>query len=103
MAKMIKSKLKNQPQIINLMDFYLPLRGNLRRRNSTDSSNKEVEQAQIEKELTEIDRNYDFDDPQAIDWDLLIVFFTFCISQFASLERLGASHRRQTLQQTNLR
>jgi hypothetical protein len=71
---MIKSKLKNQPQILNLMDFYLPLRGNMRRRgNSFDQQNKEVDEAQIEKEITEIERHYDFDNPSAIDWDLLIV------------------------------
>jgi hypothetical protein len=29
----------------------------------------------IEKEITEIDKNYDFDLPTAIDWDLLIVSF----------------------------
>jgi hypothetical protein len=32
------------------MDFYLPLRGNLRRRNSA-SDGKEMDEAQIEKEI----------------------------------------------------
>lgn len=54
------------------MDFYLPLRGNLRRRNSAGDS-KELDEAQIEKEISEIERHYDFDNPSAIDWDLLIV------------------------------
>jgi len=44
------------------MDFYLPLRGNLRRRNSAGDS-KELDEAQIEKEITEIERHYDFDNP----------------------------------------
>lgn len=35
----IKGKLKNEPIIINLLDFYKPLRGN-KRRGSSDS--KEV-------------------------------------------------------------
>jgi hypothetical protein len=38
---MIKSKLRNQPQIINLMDFYLPLRGNQKKKGSFDANNKE--------------------------------------------------------------
>lgn len=36
------------------------------------SSNPD-EEKRIEKEITEIDRHYDFDVPSAIDWDLLIV------------------------------
>lgn len=80
---MIKSKLKNQPQIINLLDFYLPVRGNMRRKSSILSgggdhasahdSNSKEDEARIEKEITEIDKHYDFDVPSAIDWDLLIV------------------------------
>lgn len=57
------------------MDFYLPLRGNLRRKGSTDSSQKDLDEAQIEKEIIEIERHYDFDNPSAIDWDLLVVSF----------------------------
>ncbi len=68
---MIKSKLKMQPVVINLKDFYLPLRGNLRRKNS-QSDDKESED-KITKEISEINRHYDFDNPSAIDWDLLIV------------------------------
>jgi uridine kinase len=71
-AKMIKSKLKGQPQIINLIDFYLPVRGNMRRKSSLTSDLKEDEET-VAKELTEINKNYDFDVPSAIDWDLLIV------------------------------
>lgn len=61
------------------MDFYLPLRGNLRRRNSFDQQNKEADEAQIEKEITEIERHYDFDNPSAIDWDLLLVRRSHCL------------------------
>ena len=79
---MIKSKLKNQPQIINLFDFYLPVRGNMRRKSSIVSGggdhgsanlDSKEDEARIEKEITEIDRHYDFDVPSALDWELLIV------------------------------
>lgn len=33
----------------------------------------DTDEAKIEKEINEIERNYDFDNPSAIDWDLLIV------------------------------
>ena len=70
-ANLIKTKLKNQPHIINLIDFYLPLRGNMRRKSSLPTES-EGDVAVIEKEITEIDKHYDFDVPQAIDWELLI-------------------------------
>ena len=76
---MIKSKLRNQPQIINLIDFYLPVRGNMRRKSSIVPEEQQLGEtkskgeARIEKEITEIDKRYDFDVPSAIDWDLLIV------------------------------
>ena len=64
-AKMIKSKLKDEPRILNLIDFYLPLR---------QAAEVGVEsEAEVEKELAEIDRLHDFDVPSAIDWDLLVV------------------------------
>ena len=71
---MIKTKLKGLPQIINLIDFYLPIRGNLRRKSSLGEI-KDIKDGDktIEKEISEIDKNYDFDVPSAIDWDLLIV------------------------------
>lgn len=43
------------------------------RRRSNSAAEDKVDEAQIEKEITEIERHYDFDVPQAIDWDLLIV------------------------------
>ena len=78
MANLIKTRLKNQPQIINLIDFYLPVRGNMRRRTDSSSLQQAAEGtdaesvAKIEKEIHEIDRTYDFDVPSAIDWELLI-------------------------------
>ena len=54
------------------MDFYLPVRGNRRRRSSSHGESLK-ENAVIEKEVTEIERNYDFDNPSAIDWEILLV------------------------------
>jgi hypothetical protein len=68
---MIQKKLDGKPVILNLMDFYLPVRGNLRRKSSL--SEHPGDEATVEKEITEIDRHYDFDVPSAIDWELLIV------------------------------
>jgi len=60
--------------MINLIDFYLPVRGNMRRRSSiAENKDHKEDQDSIAKEITEIDKNYDFDVPSAIDWDLLIV------------------------------
>ena len=75
---MIKNKLRNQPQILNLIDFYLPVRGNLRRKTSLPEAEAAQTQtaddeARIEREISDINKNYDFDIPSAIDWDLLTV------------------------------
>jgi uridine kinase len=67
-ANMIKTKLKNEPCILNLIDFYLPIRGSPDRKHEVLPD----EEARIEKEITEIDKHYDFDVPSAIDWPLLI-------------------------------
>jgi hypothetical protein len=60
-----------------LIDFYLPVRGNLRRRKSSIIESPRIESqdeaAKIEREIQDIDKNYDFDVPSAIDWELLIV------------------------------
>ena len=55
--------------MINLSDFYLPLRSNKRGKSNSSREGKEV----IEKEINDIERTYDFDDPSSIDWDLIIV------------------------------
>jgi hypothetical protein len=109
---MIKNRLSEKPSIINLIDFYLPVRGNLRRKSSlaqseavnhssnTSAEQKEETTARIEKEITEIDRHYDFDVPSAIDWDLLIVSRSH-VSHFV-LERSLAAQGEQALQQAAL-
>lgn len=71
-AKLIKSKLRNQPQILNLMDFYIPVRGSQKRKTS-QGGDELAEQQQTDKEIADIQRNYDFDNPNSIDWELLIV------------------------------
>ena len=59
------------------MNFYLPVRGNMRRRASSQiSENKAPEEESkenIEQEIINIDKHYDFDNPNAIDWALLKV------------------------------
>ena len=47
------------------------------RRKSSMADNKDLKEdvESIEREITEIDKHYDFDVPSAIDWDLLIVIF----------------------------
>ena len=60
---MIKTKLNWKPQIINLIDFYLPVRGNMRRKSSM-AENKDLKEdvESIEKEITEINKNYENDE-----------------------------------------
>lgn len=60
--------------ILNLVDFYHPIRGNLRRnRTRAGSMNIEENKEEIEQELEIINEHVDFDDPKQIDWDLLVV------------------------------
>lgn len=61
-----------------MIDFYLPVRGNLRRKSSSTDQElqKNASEEVVEKEISEIEKHYDFDHPNAIDWDLLIVCFT---------------------------
>ena len=64
-------------EIIHLKDFYVPIRGNLRRKRSRagslmpDEVNEESANL-IYKEIQIIDIETDFDDPRQLDWDLLI-------------------------------
>ena len=71
-ANMIKDKLP-QAVILNLIHFYKPIRGNLRRRSRADSINEDVNKGeeQIKTEIREVYRQSDFDSPEAIDWALL--------------------------------
>ena len=82
MAELIKKKLKNKPSIINLIDFYLPLRGNRRRKSSQAAEDTTSDNDTIQKELYEIERHYDFDVPSAIDWDLLVVINLINVDMF---------------------
>ncbi len=67
-AKLLKERLKNKAEILNLVDFYQPLRGNWRRKYSIDmTQNEETAQEEIER----LDREINFDDPEQIDWTLL--------------------------------
>ena len=74
-AKFIKEKLqpKCDAVILNLIHFYKPIRGNLRRRSRADSllSENQKESEQIKSEIRDVYRSSDFDSPDAIDWDLL--------------------------------
>jgi hypothetical protein len=47
----------------------------MRRKSSLAAELKELKEDQetVAKEITEINKNYDFDVPSAIDWELLIV------------------------------
>jgi uridine kinase len=58
--------------ILNLIHFYNPKRGNLRRRSRADSlieDDKNVEE--IKTEIRQVYKESDFDSPEAIDWTLL--------------------------------
>ena len=70
-ANFIKEKLPDAV-ILNLINFYKPIRGNMRRSRANsyiDDSLKDLEELREEKR--EIYRNNDFDTPEAIDWDLV--------------------------------
>ena len=54
------------------MDFYKPVRGDLRRRSRADSLIEEQrDNAEVEAEIRNCYRKSDFDTPEAIDWALL--------------------------------
>ena len=78
-ARSMKNELQNRAnisaEIINLIDFYVPIRGNMRRNRSRSSSlipNDENSEIEVLKEIKTIDTEVDFDDPAAVDYDLLI-------------------------------
>ena len=82
-AKNIMDDLYNksgiEAQILNLIDFYKPMRGNLRRvtrerKNSLLPSDDkdELTNDAIMNEIQHINQEIDFDDPDQIDWDLLV-------------------------------
>ena len=60
--------------VVNLSNFYRPIRGNLRKNRSragslVDEENKE----EVLREIQVINETTDFDDPKQIDFELLIV------------------------------
>jgi len=71
----LKSKSGISSAILNLSDFYVPIRGNMRRkhRSRTGSINMEENKQEIEQEIEIINEQVDFDDPKQIDYDLLVV------------------------------
>ena len=71
-AKIIKDKLPDAV-ILNLIHFYKPIRGNLRRRSRADSivEDQEKNAEEIKSDIREAYRKNDFDSPDAIDWNLL--------------------------------
>ena len=80
-AKSIKDELYNksgiQTEILNLIDFYLPLRGNMRREGRSRAGSlvineNEENKEEIIKEINTINQATDFDDPKMIDFDLLV-------------------------------
>jgi hypothetical protein len=82
-AKSMKKELYDKAgipsEIINLIDFYLPIRGNMRRNRSragslkpNEDGNENESSNKILKEIQTIDTETDFDDPKQVDYDLLI-------------------------------
>lgn len=70
-AKVIKDSIPSAV-ILNLIHFYKPIRGNLRRRSRADSLYEDgKDEEQIKSEIRETYKASDFDSPEAIDWQLL--------------------------------
>ena len=75
-AKSIKNDLNADGlsvNILSLLDFYKPIRGELKKSRSRAGSLMEEEtKEQVMKEIEDINTNVDFDDPKQVDYDLLI-------------------------------
>lgn len=70
-AKIIRESIPHVV-ILNLIDFYKPIRGNLRRRSRADSIMEDTRDAEeVKEEIREVYKQNDFDSPDAIDWELL--------------------------------
>lgn len=68
------TKAKINCASISLVNFYQPMRGNLRKQRSRAGSLVEEEnKEEVLKEIEEINATTDFDDPKLIDFGLLIV------------------------------
>lgn len=71
-SKLLKRKLPNAV-VLNLINFYHPVRGNLRRRSRADSfreDERKLNEQEMKTELRKVYRDNDFDSPDAIDWAL---------------------------------
>ena len=102
----VASKVKRELQksnisanIVSLVNFYQPIRGNLRKKRSRAGSLVEEEKKEeVMNEIQAINETVDFDDPKQIDFDLLIVssdsvlnnlYLTICVFfQQRGLEQL---------------
>jgi len=70
-VEIIKEKLPHAV-VLNLMNFYKPVRGNLRRVSRSDSIVEDAKnEEQIKTEIRKVYKQHDFDSPDAIDWALL--------------------------------
>ena len=76
-AKNIKAELDRSgisSERFTLLDFYKPIRGELKQSRSRAGSLCEEENKEIvKKEIDQINERVDFDDPKQIDFELLIV------------------------------
>jgi len=59
---LLQQKAGIASDIIHQIDFYKPIRGNMRRRPRTNST-ADVPEDQLHKELANINEEVDFDDP----------------------------------------
>ena len=76
-AKNIKADLYRSgisSERFTLLDFYKPLRGDLKKSRSRAGSLVEEEtKEQVKKEIDAINEQVDFDDPKQVDFEFLIV------------------------------
>lgn len=76
-AKNIRNELSKSnisTAVVSLVNFYRPIRGNLRERRSRAGSLVEEEKKEeVLREINAINEATDFDDPKQIDFELLIV------------------------------
>ena len=76
-ADMEKSGIKTE--IFSLLNFYKPIRGELKKsRSRAGSLVEEEKKEEVKKEIDAINEKVDFDDPQQIDFASLIVSELFC-------------------------
>jgi len=70
----LKKRAGIDSAILNLVDFYVPLRGNMRRNRikSCSTTNIEEKKEEIQREVEIINEQVDFDDPKQIDFELLV-------------------------------